>query len=186
MTVTEISSRSNIQDTASSGVRQISGANARDAFTDLDRALQSGDLQGAQQAFATIQRTRSTRINHTSPPRGSHSTIHGAFTSRAQESSSDTSQTVYKTGLILLHPTIIDLYYWQARGRFMVVDHPHFGEPSLLQELPSDGVRYGSRAMAIEMAWETANEILQQGGVSPGNTTRLIWDEKFKMFGPRA
>ena len=185
MTVTEISSRSNIQDTASSS-RQISEASGRDAFTDLDRALQSGDLEGAQQAFATMQRTRSTRINHTSPPRGNNSTIHDAFTNRAQESSSDTPQTVYKTGLILLHPTIIDLYYWQARGRFMVVDHPHFGEPSLLQELPSDGVRYGSRAMAIEMAWETANEILQQEGVTPGNTTRLIWDEKFKMFGPRA
>src|SRR5437660_10218036 len=58
MTVTEISSRSNIQDTASSGIRQISGANVRDAFTDLARALQSGDLQAAQQAFATIQSGR--------------------------------------------------------------------------------------------------------------------------------
>jgi len=186
MTVTEISSRSNIQDTASSGVRQISEANGRDAFTDLARALESGDLQAAQQAFATIQSTRNARINHTPPPHGSNNTIHDAFTSRAQASPSDTPQTVYKTGLILLHPTIIDLYYWQAGGRFMVVDHPHFGEPSLLQELPSDGVRYGSRAMAIERACEIANEILQQKGVPPGNTTRLIWDEKFKMFGPRA
>ena len=81
MTVTEISSRSTIQDTASSGVRQISEANGHDVFTDLDRALQSGDLQGAQQAFATIQSTRSARMNHTSPRRGSNITIHNAFTS---------------------------------------------------------------------------------------------------------
>jgi len=80
----------------------------------------------------------------------------------------------------------MDLYYWQAEGRFMVVDHPHPNEPSILRDLPADGVRYGSRAMAIEKAWETANKILQREGVTHGKTTRLIWDEQFKMFGPRA
>ena len=185
MTVTEISSHSHVQNTASSGERQISGT-VRDAFSDLAQALQSGDLEGAQQAFATIQSARSARINNTQTPNVGTSSIRDAFTSGAQAARSDPSQTAYKTGLILLHPDVIDLYYWQAEGRFMVVDHPHPNVPSVLRELPPDGVRYGSRAMAIEKAWETANKILQEEGVTPGKTTRLIWDERFKMFGPRA
>ena len=127
-----------------------------------------------------------SNIQNTQTPNGSHGTIQDAFNNHAQAPRSAAHHVAYKTGLILLHPTIIDLYYWQAEGRFMVVDHPHTGEPSVLRDLPPDGVRYGSRAMAIEKAWETANKILQQEGVTPGNTTRLIWDEKFKMFGPRA
>ena len=54
MTVTEVSSHSHVQNTDSSSGRQISGT-VRDAFTDLAQALQSGDLQGAQQAFAMIR-----------------------------------------------------------------------------------------------------------------------------------
>lgn len=186
MSLTAISSKSNIQNIASSSAQQTSGTDVRDAFADLAQALQSGDLQGAQQAFATIQSAWSARINNIRSPNGSNSTIQDAFNSRGQALSSDTSEMAHKTGLILLRPTIIDRYYWQAGGRFMLVDHPHSSEPSVLREIPPDGVRYGSRAMAIEKAWETANEILQQGGVTPGRTTRLIWDEKFKMFGPRA
>ena len=186
MTVTEISSHSKVKNTDSSSERQISGSAVRDAFTDLAQALQSGDLQGAQQAFETIQNARNAHINNTQTATVGNSSIRDALTSRAQAPRSDTPQTAYKTGLILLHPTIIDQYYWQAEGRFMVVDHPHPNELSVLRELPPDGVRYGSRAMAIEKAWETANKILQQEGVTPGKTTRLIWDEQFKMFGPRA
>jgi len=186
MTVTEISSHSHVQNNDSSSERQISGSSVRDAFTDLAQALQSGNLQGAQQAFETIQNARNAHINNTQTATIGNSSIRDAFTSGAQAARSDPSQTAYKTGLILLHPTVIDQYYWQAEGRFMVVDHPHPNEHSVLRELPPDGVRYGSRAMAIEKAWETANKILQQEGVTPGKTTRLIWDEQFKMFGPRA
>jgi hypothetical protein len=186
MTVTEISSHSHVQDTDSSSERQISGSTVRDAFTDLAQALQSGDLQGAQQAFETIQSARNAHINNTQTVTIGNSSLRDALLTRAQVPRSDALQTAYKTGLILLHPTVIDQYYWQAEGRFMVVDHPYPSEPSVLRQLPPDGVRYGSRAMAIEKAWETANKILQQEGVTPGKTTRLIWDEQFKMFGPRA
>ena len=186
MTVTEVSSHNHVQNTDSSSERQISGSTVRDAFTDLAQALQSGDLQGAQEAFETIQSARNVHINNTQTVTIGSSSVRDALITRAQMPRSDTPQTAYKAGLILLHPTVIDLYYWQAEGRFMVVDHPHPNEPSILRDLPADGVRYGSRAMAIEKAWETANKILQQEGVTHGKTTRLIWDEQFKMFGPRA
>ncbi|MEP6601549.1 MAG: hypothetical protein ABJB49_07020, partial [Nitrospirota bacterium] len=64
MTVTEISSHSHLQNTDSSNERQISGSSVRDAFTDLAQALQSGNLQGAQQAFETIQSARNAHISN--------------------------------------------------------------------------------------------------------------------------
>jgi hypothetical protein len=186
MILTAISSNSKIHNIASNRAQQTSGTDVRAAFADLAQALQSGDLEGAQQAFATIQSVWSTRINSIETPNGSTSTHQDTLNSGGHALSSDTSELAHKTGLILLRPTIIDLYYWQAAGRFMLVDHPQSSEPSVLREIPPDGIRYGSRAMAIEKGWETANEILQQEGVTPGRTTRLIWDEQFKMFGPRA
>ena len=87
MTVSAISSNSYLQNIASSSVQPPSGANLRDAFKSLAQALQSGDLQGAQQAFATIQSAWSARTDttqtsqNTQPTNGSNSTVQDAFNS---------------------------------------------------------------------------------------------------------
>jgi ribosomal protein S20 len=79
-----ISSNSYLQNIASSSLQQTSGANVRSAFKDLAQALQSGDLQGAQQAFATIQSARNARTNATQTTNGGNSTIQDAFNSLGQ------------------------------------------------------------------------------------------------------
>ena len=108
MTVTEVSSHNHVQNTDSGSERQISGSTVRDAFTDLAQALQSGDLQGAQEAFETIQSARNVHINNTQTVTIGSSSVRDALITRAQMPRSDTPQTAYKAGLILLHPTIID------------------------------------------------------------------------------
>ena len=90
MTVSPISSNSYIQNLASSGVIPTSGANVRDAVKRLGQALQSGDLQGAQQAYATIQSAWSARLNdaqtsqNTQSTTGSNSTVQDAFKALGQ------------------------------------------------------------------------------------------------------
>ncbi len=84
MDVSAISSNSYLQNIASSSLQQTSGANVRSAFKDLAQALQSGDLQGAQQAFATIQSARNARTNATQTTNGGNSTIQDAFNSLGQ------------------------------------------------------------------------------------------------------
>lgn len=89
MTVSAISANSYLQNIASSSAQQpSSGASTRSAFKSLAQALQSGDLQGAQQAFKTIQGAWSARLTQTSPntqsTNGSNTTVQNAFASLGQ------------------------------------------------------------------------------------------------------
>lgn len=89
MTVSAISANSYLQNIASSSVQQpSSGASTRNAFKSLAQALQSGDLQGAQQAFKTIQSAWSARLTQTSPnpqsTNGGNTTVQNAFASLGQ------------------------------------------------------------------------------------------------------
>jgi ribosomal protein S20 len=89
MTVSAISANSYLQNIASSSAQApSSGASTRSAFKSLAQALQSGDLQGAQQAFTTIQSAWSARLTQTSPntqsTNGSNTTVQNAFSSLGQ------------------------------------------------------------------------------------------------------
>src|SRR5207237_6769897 len=88
MTVSAISANSYLQNIASSAQQPPSGASTRSAFKSLAQALQSGDLQGAQQAFTTIQSAWSARLTQTSPntqsANGSNTTVQNAFASLGQ------------------------------------------------------------------------------------------------------